>query len=294
MLSQLDDLYFFGQIVRAGSLTKAAADLGVPKSKLSRRLSAFERKVGSPLLIRTTRSLALTEIGEYLFQQAEPHLLALSSLDEDISVLMNQATGCLRLLMPQEFFNQLFSELLVEFAEIYPNISLFCNHYSQAVPDDFSNADVVFVLHETPLAPSSWVGKTLMSFPQSIFASLLLNNDDINKPSDLSEHHCILNSAEKSWLFRHDTGVEMVPIQGRVTMTSPEMRLQAAAKNLGVAKLPDFVCYVNNCGSKVKKLKLSHQPVALQLSVMFQHRIAPAKIRVFLDFFQSNLHRFGY
>jgi hypothetical protein len=78
-----------------------------------------------------------------------------------------------------------------------------------------------------------------------------------------------------------------IAVQGRATFTSPSMRLQAV-KNLVVAKLPDYSCQAD---CNLRRLKLTKQPVALRLSVLYQSRDIAIKTPVFLDFFQSQLGR---
>lgn len=69
-----DDLLLYARIADAGSFSRAAAALGLPKSTVSRRLAAFETTLGERLLTRTTRRLVLTEFGEALLEHA--HRLA--------------------------------------------------------------------------------------------------------------------------------------------------------------------------------------------------------------------------
>ncbi len=68
----LDDLTFFSTIIDAGSLTKAAKLMDVPKSKLSRRLANLESELGYQLLIRTTRKQELTASGLLLYRSCKP------------------------------------------------------------------------------------------------------------------------------------------------------------------------------------------------------------------------------
>ncbi len=86
-LGNLDDLHLFVSLVEAGSFTKADKELGIAKSKLSRRLVSLEKKLGCELLLRTTRKQELTESIE-----------ALTRVEEKLSSSLNQVKGELTLI----------------------------------------------------------------------------------------------------------------------------------------------------------------------------------------------------
>ena len=293
MKTRLDDLSMFVSLVELGSFTLAAKQLNIPKSKLSRHLVQLEKSIGSQLLIRTTRKQKLTESGQLLYQASKVHVEALRSVEEEIGSFINEPKGQLNILLPLEFFNRIISELLTDFAKRFPKIKLNCNHYSGLMPENDHHYDLTFVLHETDLPASNWIAKTLLSFPQSIFAGTEfvttgIENEVLMEPSELQALPCILSEQREQWLFRDGEAIQSVSLEGRASFSSPTIRLQAVAENLGVAKLPDYTCQ-KEC--HLQRLPLSKPPVALQLSVLYQSRDIPIKTRVFLDFFQSQLGR---
>ncbi len=288
MKASLDDLLLFVTLVDEGSLTKAARKLQIPKSKVSRHLAQLEQSVGNSLLLRTTRKQSLTESGELLYQASKPHIDALYQVEEDVSGLINEPKGQLNILLPLEFFNQIMSTLISEFARIYPKITLNCAHYSGPMPGGSQQFDITFVLHESPLPESNWIAKTLLSFPQSIYASDQLDVSRIRTPQDLIKEDCILAHEHEQWLFRDGDKIQSVPVAARAVFSSPEMRLRATQRNLGLSKLPNYTCQ-QDC--QMQRLNLSSPPMAQQLSVLYQSRDIPLKTRVFLDFFQDNIGR---
>lgn len=288
MRSSLDDLLLFVTLVESGSLTKAAAKLKIPKSKVSRHLVQLEESVGNPLLIRTTRSQRLTEAGELLYRTSKPHIEALNFAEEQVGSFINEPKGELNILLPLEFFNQIMSALITEFALIYPKITLNCAHYSEPFPKHNTAYDITFVLHESQLPASNGIAKTLLSFPQSIYASNQADISHLKEPEDLIDEPCIVSHEQESWLFRQGSKLQSVPVTPRAIFSSPEMRRQATQRDLGLAKLPNYTCQ-SDC--KMQRVNLSQPPVAQQLSVLYQSRSLPLKIRVFLDFFQNNIGR---
>ncbi len=292
MNSNLDDLHYFVTIVEAGSLTGAAKKLNMAKSKLSRHLAILEANIGSPLILRTTRNQQLSETGELLYNRCKPHIDGLKTVEESVSELLNEPKGELNLYLPIEFFNQTISGIVTEFALLYPNIQLTCRHYSGAIPAESEQYDLTFVLHETPLPPSNWIVKALLSFPQSIFASGDYDTGHLKRVEDLLHEPCILAHADEQWLFREGSSksnkTQSVAVQARVILSSPEMRQEATQRQLGLAKFANYECTAD---CKMKRVKLNKDPIALQLSVLYQSRSIAYKTRLFLDFFQDNIGR---
>lgn len=289
MITNLDDLLLFVVLVEAGTFTAGAKKLNMPKSTLSRRLAQLEDKLGSELLIRTTRNQTLTESGRLLYCACKNHIDALSKVEEKIGSLIDQPQGNLNILLPLEFFNKVISTLIVDFVQLYPKIALNCQHYSAAMPEFDHHYDLCFVLHEQTLPASNWIGKELLSFPQSIYASSEFDTRNIKTPEDLSQYPCILSEDGQPWFFRDNNKLQAVYGQNRITLSSPEMRLQATQKNLGLCKLADYVLQSSSQKEQIQRLSLTKKPTAQRLSVLYQSRNVAMKTRIFLDFFQSNI-----
>ena len=296
-LSNLDDLHLFVSLVKAGSFTAAAKDLGIAKSKLSRRLVLLEKKLGCELLLRTTRKQELTDSGRLLFCASKEHIDALARVEEELSSALHQPQGKLNILLPLEFFNQIISTLIVDFLSRYPKVKLHCQHYSGSVPEFDPKFDLCFVLHEQTLPTTNWIAKELLSFPQSIYFSSTksaklsskLMQEKAMKPEQLSQYNCILEEDGQPWHFRNGDKIEQVNVNGKVVLSSPEMRLRAAEQGLGLCKLPDYVLKSSSSARSLQRLSLSYDSVAQRLSVLYQSRHVASKTRTFLDYFQSHV-----
>lgn len=285
----LDDLTFFSTIIDSGSLTAASKKLGIPKSKLSRRLTNLEQDLGYQLLNRTTRKQELTESGLLLYRSCKPHLEALSQVENDLHELNTTPKGTLNILLPIEFFNQVISSIVTNYAKQYPDVMVNCSHYSTALPEENYHYDLIFVLHETDLADTNWVGKQLLSFPQSLYSGNDYSSQHLKTPEDIENEHCITSTANAQWLFRDKHKVQLISVQPKIILSSPQMRLQATTQNLGIAKLPDYLCQSNHEPLNVKRIQLDKEPVALKLTVLYQSRSIAFKTRKFLEYFQSNI-----
>lgn len=285
----LDDLILFSTIIDSGSLTQASKKMGVPKSKLSRRLANLEAELGYQLLVRTTRKQELTESGMLLYRSCKPHLEALSNVENDLHELNTTPKGTLNILLPIEFFNQVISTIVTNYAKQYPDVIVQCSHYSSELPEENYHYDLIFVLHENDLANTTWVGKQLLSFPQSIYAGVDYDTQHLQVPEDLEKEHCITSNVNAQWLFRDKRKIQLISVKEKMVLSSPQMRLEATSQHLGVAKLPDYLCQSNGKLLNVKRIQLSKDPVALKLTVLYQSRSIAFKTRKFLEYFQSNI-----
>lgn len=286
MIDSLSDYYFFVTIVEEGSLTKAAKKLAIPKSKLSRRLALLEQTLGSQLLIRTTRRQQLTENGLLLFQKCKPHVDALHDIEALIGEAAFKVKGKLKLLLPLEFFNTVIGALITDFALAYPDIEIHCHHYHQAYPDFDHQYDLVFVLHENDLPSSNWIGRTLLSFSQSIYTAEQSDIQQVTTLAEVAKLNVIAANEEEKWLFRTKENLAVIKPNIIMVLSSPEMRVEACQREIGLIKLPD---YIGNNLKQISPLKTEKPLIAQQLTLLYQSRKLPAKTRMFLDYFQSKI-----
>jgi len=120
----LNGIEVFLAIVREGSLRAAARSLGVGAPAVSQQLKALERRMGVDLLVRTTRSVELTEAGRTLLQSAAPAFRELMDAIEGTRVVGAATTGTLRLTLPRSAYRIVIAPALAEFQALYPEVCL--------------------------------------------------------------------------------------------------------------------------------------------------------------------------
>src|SRR5262249_19883593 len=117
------ELLAFTEAVEAGSLSRAAAELGVPRATLSRRLARLEERLGARLLRRTTRSLTITDAGEALYRHARIALDAVKEAEARVRPSDATVRGNLRVALPP-LVSSPFLDLIAEFAAAHPHVLL--------------------------------------------------------------------------------------------------------------------------------------------------------------------------
>jgi DNA-binding transcriptional LysR family regulator len=301
---KLDNLKLFVKTLQAGSVTQAAKDLGMPKSSLSRHLTELETEFNIRLLDRRPRHLAATEAGQLLYNQAAPLMEDLEDVSQFMEGWREDPRGSLKILLPQEFFNQQIGQLAIEFISQYKEICLTINHYSGELPSNNRDYDLTFIVHDRPLPASDLIARELMSLPQGIYCSPhCATQITIDQLNDLSDYPVILENNENSWQFvkREHKGRDQqphkrsetvsIPVTGRLNMNSAEMRLIGAIRGMGMIKLPQYIADQQVRLGALKQVFTPYPLEAQTVSVIYPTRMMPRKTKTFLDFMQGNIGR---
>src|ERR1700676_892735 len=99
-MQDLNDLYYFAQVVQHGGFTAAARTLGVPKSKLSRRVALLEERLGARLIQRSTRRVSVTEIGQVYNRYCVAMVAEAEAAQEAIDRISAEPQGLVRVSCP--------------------------------------------------------------------------------------------------------------------------------------------------------------------------------------------------
>ncbi|BCQ62244.1 transcriptional regulator, LysR family [Pseudomonas sp. NFPP10] len=123
-MQDLNDLYYFAKVVEAGGFAAAGRLLGIPKSRLSRRIAELEERLNARLLQRTTRQLSLTAVGERYLRHCQAMLLEAEMADEAVASMASEPRGRLRVSSPVGLAHELLTPLVSSFLEKYPQVQL--------------------------------------------------------------------------------------------------------------------------------------------------------------------------
>ncbi|WP_042418704.1 LysR family transcriptional regulator, partial [Comamonas aquatica] len=99
-LPDLNPLYYFALVVEHGGFAPAGRALGIPKSKLSRHIALLEERLGAQLLLRSTRSFAVTELGKRYYEHCRAMLTEAAAAEESVALTHSEPCGVVRLSCP--------------------------------------------------------------------------------------------------------------------------------------------------------------------------------------------------
>lgn len=243
-MSDLDDLRAFVSVLDHGSFSRAARELGVANSIISRRISRLEADLGVPLLHRTTRGVSATGAGLEYRRRAGKVLADLAEARDVVTRTRDGVVGRLRVSLPLSFGIRYVTPVLCRLAQEHAGLELdisYSDRLSDLVAERF---DVAVRLGN--LKDSTLVSRRLGPISLSLVASPSYCSTHALPvtPDDLSVHECVLYSGPRErspWSFSYGDRRWSVQPSGRVQADNGEALLQMALGGVGMVLLPDFL-----------------------------------------------------
>jgi DNA-binding transcriptional LysR family regulator len=245
----LNDFFYFVQVVDRGGFTAAARTLRVPKSTLSHRIQQLETNLRVRLLNRTSRRFAMTDAGEEFYRHAVVMLCEAELAETAIRHRLSEPIGTVRCTAAVATMQFAMRDIVADFLVRYPKVNVVAHATDQNVDIVGANYDVAIRAHTDPLPDSTLVQRTLTPAPWFLFAgsAYLDANETPQTPQDLRSHPSLFmmrTGLALVWRLRHSSRVKEVVIPLAPRLLSDDMigLKQAAIAGLGVVALPGYVC----------------------------------------------------
>jgi DNA-binding transcriptional LysR family regulator len=245
--TDFNHLQTFYWVAKTEGFTAAARALSLPKSTVSRHIALLEQRLRTRLIERTTRRIALTEIGKLYLAHCERVMADAEDAERAIAAYGAEPRGLLRVGVPVTFARSFLSPLLPDFCRKYPEVKLDLVLGGGNRLDPLE-ALLDVVIHVGRLKDSSYVVRKLGAMPLHLYASrqyLAKNKAPLHHPKDLEKHSVISGSRTPGglrWkLHAADGRRQDVSLDPRLSVADPVISQQLAASGLGVAVLPEFL-----------------------------------------------------
>lgn len=245
-LRQIADLALFAKIVQTGGISRCAADLGMERTTISRRLGSLERTLGVKLLDRTPKHIAVTEAGRRCLEHCE-QLLEFAKNAQSLAVIGEIVTNKAPIVVgaPPDIIDRYLETSIGDFEEQNPGMRI------ERRPISIWNESAVFSVDiGVALAPvltdAGWTNN-VARLRQSIFASAeyALQRERVSTPFDLAGLDCIVEAADSrrhSWRFEHNSKVTTVTVNAKYVVSSLLEAREATLAGLGISRLPKYLC----------------------------------------------------
>ncbi len=291
LMHDLNDLYFFVQVVDHSGFAPAARALGLPKSRLSRRIQLLEERLGVRLIQRSTRRFVVTEIGQEYYRHCAAMLVEADAAQDVIERSHAEPQGMVRLSCPPGLVYFQVGDIIARFMAQHPRVLVHLESTSRPVDVTAEGFDMAIRVRFPPLEESDLVMRVLAESPQRLVASPSLVSQ-FSRPlvlADLGDMPSIdFGPPQRThqWRLEGPEGQSaLVSHQPRlITDDLTQMRM-AALCGVGVVQLPDFVVDAELTASALVEVIPEWRPRTGIVHAVFPSRrgLLPA-IRGLLDF----------
>lgn len=287
-MGQFEDMSAFVRIVEAGSISRAADQLGVAKSAVSRRLVDLEGRLGVQLLNRTTRKSSLTEVGESYYQHALKILDDVQELNATTSDNKAALVGGLKIAVPLSFGLLHLTPIINAFTKDHPGITIHLDFSDRQIDLVEEGFDLAIRIAE--LKDSNHTARKLTPIQMILCASpdYLERSGRPQTPDDLKSHSILRydNAPTSSWTFIGPNGQETrVNLPAKMSANNGDYLCEAAVAGFGLVVLPTFVAW-----REIEKGRLIHVMTDFSLPMLNAYAVYPQtrhlsrRVRAFIDF----------
>jgi DNA-binding transcriptional LysR family regulator len=243
-MQDLNDLYYFVQVVEHQGFAPAGRALGVPKSKLSRRIAVLEERLGVRLVQRSTRKFSVTDLGLNYYQHCKAMLVEADAAQEVIDRTRAEPQGIVRVACAVTLLHFKVGAMLAQFMAGHPRVQVHLEATNRRVDVIQEGFDLALRVRIPPLQDSDLVMKVLAESTQCLVASpaLLKQHAALRAPADLHGVPSLdLGGPQHEYVWQLDGpegATAAIPHTPRlVTDDMIALRLAALA-GVGVVQLP--------------------------------------------------------
>ena len=284
-MNNFENALLFKCIVEKGSLSKAAAQFNINPSAASKRLNKLEKSLGTMLIKRTTRSLSLTEAGEYFYEKVRLLQHEWQNAIDETSSFNATVKGKIIIATPQPLASRFLMPAIAAFKQQFPSINIEILH-SQLDQLPCLAADISISRELEHYDSSTMVIRPFFTYQNSLFVSpdYLDIHGAIDHIDDLHKHSCLSYEETLSWHF----SAHSIDLQNKVVTNNAEIMISAAKQGVGVAYLPEVIIKEEiNSGSLVPVLAKYHSKQYRTCLYHMKMPYIPKKTRLFIDFLCS-------
>ena len=283
----LNDILVFTKVVETKSFTGAAEQLGLPKSTVSRKLAQLEERLGVRLVQRTTRKLALTDIGEAYYERAARIVADVAAAEQVVTDMQSTPRGRLRLTAPIDLSAQYLGPIVAEFVAVHPEINVELDASDRIVDLIEEGFDVG--IRFGPLPESTLIARKLGTFEAVLCAgpSYLARRAAPTTIDEIEDHDKVLflpTTRTQGWtLINGDQTFEL----GRPVRFSSNNIMavrDSVVAGAGISVLPEFMVACDIAQGRLVQLLPEWRGRSTEISAVYPARQnLPPRLALFLD-----------
>jgi len=286
----LRTLAIFVKVAEKRSFVRAATDLGITQSGVSNAIKRLEVQVGTPLLVRTTRRVSLTEDGAAFFERCRQALAAIDEAELVLKRAQIKPSGTLRIDVPVAFGRLKLVPLLRPFQDEYPDVRLRITFTDRYI--DLIEEGVDVCIRFGAMQDSSLIARRLTTTQFNVAGapSYFAKYGRPKTPDDLSKHNCLAFAARdtrqiRDWRFTVDGDEVTVTPNGSMSFSDGAALCEAAVDGCGIAQLHTYYLDTAFAHGRLVPILEKFYPKIDPISLVYpQTRHLTPNVRAFVDF----------
>ena len=287
----LNEILVFTRVVQAGSFTAAAAELGMPKSTVSRKVSDLEERLDARLIQRTTRKLSLTDAGRTYFDHCVRIVSEVEDAERAVNRLQETPRGLLRVTagVNSTFLGDIVADFMRRFPEV--QLELLCTGRSVDLVEERFDIGI----RAGVLADSTLIARSLGSVSWFLVATAayLKRRGRPRAPEDLEAHDCMIFGAgvmTANLRLEHAGQVVQVAVPTRLMVSDMDILHAVASAGVGIALLPAFRCLDDLRAHRLERVLRDWTAPSTPVHVVYPStRHVSPKVKSFVDHLQKRM-----
>lgn len=291
-MDHLQCLRTFVAVAETGSLAGAARQRGISAPTSTRAIAMLERRLGTTLILRTTRSLRLTEAGEQFLADTRRVLTELDAAEAAVTGARQHAQGLLSITAPELFGQRHIAPLLFEFLDRHPQVqarAFFSNRVVHLIDEGFDVALRIAALPDSGLTavPVGALRVVLVASP-----GYLKRHGTPRAPADLARHRAVGFAIEGQgrvgWDFPRHKAAK--PLAERLVVNTNATKVAAAVAGQGITRALAYQVTDEVRDGRLRLLLTAYEPPPVPVHLVYPAgRTATAKVRLFVQFAAERL-----
>jgi DNA-binding transcriptional LysR family regulator len=297
-MQDLNDFYYFAEVVAHGGFAAASRALSIPKSKLSRRIAQLEQRLDARLIERSTRRFRVTEVGQAFYERCRTMLVDAESAEAVVAEARGEAQGLVRFSCPVGLVEPI-QPLINAYLKDHPKVRMQILATNKIVDLIAEEVDVALRARTTPETDASLIMRTLATTHAVLVASpelaaTIAPDADISELTKMPTLGILGAAADGAWtLVAPDGEVRRISHTSRLSCGELTSVRAAAVDGLGVVLLPERLCRAELAdGRLVQVFSPWRSPEGAVYLVFTGRRGLPPAVRIFIDylarFFREN------
>lgn len=288
-MENLSQIETFVYVAKLGSLVGAARKLNISPAAVSKQITKLEETIGVQLLIRTTRKLTFTEIGETYLLQAQRIMEEVDAARSLVSNMKAVPHGKLKVFTAPYFASKYITPRISEFLSLYPDIDLQLE-VGERMPHIESEA-IDVILGTSMQANQESIHRRILTTRYAICASpeYLSLHGTPQHPRELLTHKCLTHSMRKpdnQFYLQHKKELTFEP---SIRVNDAKTLIDLAVEGLGIVQHHHYAVKKLIYEKKLNEVLGEYTRTDVPIYVILPpRRFTPNKVRVFVDFITSH------